>query len=75
MNSYTELVEKAQAEMLAGLKKAQELNLATLESMKELNLPTPADVVERTFAFTNQLLETRKAYMLKLADLITPAKN
>lgn len=84
MNAYTEFLEKAQAEFLNGLKQAQELNIATLASLKDLmasvpavdttegnaaQLPSPADVVERTFAFTNQLLETRKAYMLKLAEM------
>jgi hypothetical protein len=85
MSTYTEFLEKAQAEFLNGLKQAQELNLATLASLKDLmssvptvdaaktngnvSIPTPADIVERTFAFTNQILETRKAYMLKLAEM------
>ncbi len=85
MNTYTEFLEKAQGEFLNGLKQAQELNIATLASFKDLvasvptadatennvvaKLPTPAEVVERTFAFTNQVLETRKAYMLKLAEM------
>jgi enoyl-CoA hydratase/carnithine racemase len=84
MNSYAEFVGKAQAEFLSGLKQAQELNIATLASLKDLmasvpkietadaasaKLPSPVQVVEQTFAFTNQVLEARKAYMLKLAEM------
>lgn len=78
MNTYTEFVEKAQTEFLNGLKQAQEMNVKSLASVTELfesngstaKLPTPAEIVERTFAFTNQVLETRKEYMLKLAELL-----
>lgn len=77
MNTYTEFLEKAQAEFLGGLKQAQELNVKAIESVTELfkqngataTLPTPAQIVERTFAFTNDVLEARKQYMLKLAEL------
>lgn len=76
MNTYTEFLEKAQAEFLTGLKQAQELNVKAIESVTELfnkngtsELPTPAQIVERTFAFTNDVLEARKEYMLKLAGL------
>ena len=88
MNTYIEFLEKAQSEFLGGLQKAQEMNLATLASVKDLMssvptaettatiaVPTPAEIVERTFAFTNQLLETRKAYLLKLAELAQSSKN
>jgi hypothetical protein len=85
MSTYVEFLEKAQGEFLNGLKQAQELNLATLASFKDLisavpsvdttegngaaKLPTPSEIVERTFAFTNQVLEARKAYVLKLAEM------
>ncbi len=79
MNTYTEFLEKAQTEFLSGLKQAQDLNVKAIESVTELlkengngtaKLPTPAEIVERTFAFTNQVIEARKEYMLKLADLL-----
>ena len=78
MNNYSEVLEKAQTEFLSGLKQAQELNIKALTTVTELfesngaaaQLPTPAEIVERSFAFTNQLLETRKEYMLKLAELL-----
>ena len=79
--TYTEFVEKAQTEFLSGLKQAQELNVKAIAQVTEMfeqngtaKLPTPAEIVERTFAFTNELLETRKAYMLKLASLL-PTNN
>lgn len=84
MNTYTEFLEKAQTEFLTGLKQAQDLNVKAIESVTELlkensndgtaKLPTPAEIVERTFAFTNQVLDARKEYMLKLADLL-PKNN
>ncbi|HTX55484.1 MAG TPA: hypothetical protein VMD47_00135 [Candidatus Acidoferrales bacterium] len=79
MNTYAEYLEKAQSDFLSGLKQAQELNIKAIASLTDLfkegtngsaKLPTPADVVERTFAFTNQVLEARKEYMLKLAGLL-----
>jgi hypothetical protein len=80
MNTYAEFVEKAQAEFLSGLRQAQDLNLKALESVTELfkkngstEQPTPAQVVERTFAFTNEVLEARKQYLLKLAELFPKA--
>jgi len=77
MNTYTELLEKAQTEFLSGLKTAQELNVKALTTVTEIfskngdtaKLPTPAEIVERSFAFTNELIEARKEYMLKLAEL------
>ncbi|HET9030734.1 MAG TPA: hypothetical protein VFN49_11210 [Candidatus Aquilonibacter sp.] len=90
MKTYTEFAEKAQAEFLNGLKQAQELNVKALESftalmaksptvdLKDLSsftMPTPAEFVERTFAFTNDMLEARKAYMVKLAELATESQK
>jgi hypothetical protein len=85
MNTYTDLFEKAQAEFLTGLRQAQELNLKALATASEFwtkvptaaeadangtaKLPTPTEVVERTFAFTNEVLQARKEYMLKLAEI------
>jgi hypothetical protein len=89
MNTYLEFLEKAQSEFLGSLQKAQELNIATFASVKDLmssvpattetngtiTVPSPVELVERSFAFTNQLLETRKAYMLKLAEMATKTSS
>jgi hypothetical protein len=90
-STYIEFMEKAQAEFLNGLKQAQDLNLSAIASLKDLvaavpvpeksetngnvTIPTPTELVERTFAFTNRILETRKAYILKLAELADEAQK
>ena len=81
MNTYTEFFEKAQSEFLNGLKQAQELNVKALESFtalvakapavdlkdaSTLSLPTPSEVVERTFAFTTEMIEAQKAYLRRV---------
>ncbi|HTU71617.1 MAG TPA: hypothetical protein VMF11_15045 [Candidatus Baltobacteraceae bacterium] len=77
MNSYTEFLEKAQTEFLNGLKQAQDVNVKAIASINELieqngpaKLPTPAELISQTFAFTNQVLESRKEYLLKLTELL-----
>lgn len=91
MSSYTEFFEKAQAEFVNGLKQAQETNIKGLATLSNLfaqiptvdaneaspatSFPTPTEIVERTFAFTNELLATRKEYAIKLAELATEAQK
>ncbi|MHB8147283.1 MAG: hypothetical protein ACYDGM_08520 [Vulcanimicrobiaceae bacterium] len=89
MNTYTEFAQKVQAEFLNSLKAAQELNVKSFAAFNELlaqaptgkvdaavtELPTPTEIVEHTFAFTNQLIETRKEYAVKLAELATEAQK
>lgn len=90
MTNYTEFFEKAQGEFVNSLKQAQELNIKALASLSDLfaqvptidtkdaataTLPTPTEVVERAFAFTNELIATRKEYAVKLAELATEAQK
>lgn len=87
MNAYTDFAEKMQSEFLASLKQAQELNLNTLSAVSELmakmpvgkadlrSVPTPAEAVERSFAFADRVLETRKEFALKLAELATESQK
>ncbi len=90
MNTMTEFFEKAQSEFVSGLKQAQELNIKTLATVTDLfaavptidakeatsaQFPTPTELVERAFAFTNTLVETRKEYAVKLAELATEAQK
>ena len=89
MSTYTEFAQKVQSEFLNSLKAAQELNVNSFAAFNELlaqvptakidpattELPTPTDVVEHAFAFTNQVLETRKAYAVKLAELATETQK
>lgn len=83
MSTFTEFATKSQEEFLTMLQQAQERNLAAMSSLSDLvatvpgpgqltampTLPTPAELVEQTFAFTSQVLEARKDYMLKLAEI------
>ncbi len=89
MSTYTEFAQKVQNEFLNSLKAAQELNVNSFAAFNELlaqvptakidpattELPTPTDMVEHAFAFTNQVLETRKAYAVKLAELATETQK
>ncbi len=89
MSTYTEFAQKVQSEFLNSLKTAQELNVNSFAAFNELlaqvptakidpattELPTPTDMVEHAFAFTNQVLETRKAYAVKLAELATETQK
>jgi hypothetical protein len=90
MSTYTEFFEKAQAEFVNSLKQAQELNIKALASVSDLfakiptidtnetnavSLPTPTEIVEQTFAFTNELIAARKEYAIKLAELATETQK
>lgn len=91
MNSYADFLEKVQGEFLNGIKQAQDLNIKALAAMTELvssipaidakqaldgkNIPSASELVERSFAFTNEILDARKEYMVKLADLATEAQK
>lgn len=90
MTNLNEFFEKAQTEFVNSLKQAQELNLKTIATVTDLfaavptidakevasaQLPTPTEMVERAFSFTNTLVETRKEYAVKLAELATEAQK
>ena len=90
MNNIVEFFEKTQAEFLNSLKQTQELNVKSLNQLTELmakvptvdvkeaqnfTLPTATELVEKSFAFTNELLATRKEYMIKLAEIATEAQT
>ena len=82
--------EKAQAEFLNSVKEAQTLNVKAITSLTDLvakvptvdakevqnfTLPTATELVEKSFAFTNELLNVRKEYLVKLAELATEAQT
>jgi hypothetical protein len=90
MSTYIEFFEKVQGEFLKSIQQAQELNVKTINAMTDLvssvpsveahqidgaKFPTPVELVERSFAFTNQLIETRKEYAIRLAELATEAQK
>ncbi len=90
MNQFNEIFEKAQTEFLNGLKQAQELNVKTLTTLTEfasklpavdvkdaqnVTLPTPTELVEKSFAFTTEMLNLRKEYLVKIAEMATEAQT
>lgn len=90
MNAYIQYLEKTQAEFLNGLKQAQELSLKSVatvtglvaavptpeaKEVQTMTVPTATELVERSFAFTQDVLNARKEYLVKLADLATEANK
>jgi hypothetical protein len=88
--NVTEYVTKLQEEGLNALKQTQDLNLATIAKLRELNkewaekpgtvptfenLPSPTQFVELSFGFASQLLELRKAYTLKIAEMVAETQK
>ena len=90
MNTFVSYIERVQQETLNSIKQVQDLNLKTLATFTYLvsavptidakeasanNMPTPTEFVQRSFEFTNEILATRKEYMIKLAELATEAQK
>jgi hypothetical protein len=88
--NVTDYVTKLQEEGLNALKQTQDLNLAALAKLRELNkewaekpgtlptfenLPSPTQFVELSFGFASQLLELRKAYTLKIAEMVAETQK
>ena len=87
--NVTEFITKLQEEGLKNLKQAQDLNLAAINDFRKIgkefgqpgtvpsfeNLPTVPQLVEMSFGFAAQALELRKAYTLKIADLIVETQK
>lgn len=86
MTTYAELSEKFAGEFIESLKQAQDLSIKTLRAFGALvaemptnvdasAFPSPTKAMEQGFAFANELLETRKEYALKLAELATETQK
>lgn len=88
--NVTDIFNKAQQEGLKTIKQAQDANLAALTEFRAAardfsekpgtlptleNLPTPVQFVEMSFAFAAQLLEIRKGYALKIAEMIVDTQK
>jgi hypothetical protein len=88
--NVVEFINKIQEEGLSTLKQTQEASLAAMGDFRKLatelsdkpgtiptfeNLPTPTQLVELSFGFASQFLEVRKAYTLKVAELIAEAQK
>ena len=88
--NVSEYMNKFQAEGLAAIKETQEASLKALSSFREFgkelnekpgampafeNIPTPTQLVEMSFGFASQLLELRKAFTLRIAEMMVDAQK
>jgi hypothetical protein len=88
--NVVEYINKLQEEGLTTLKQTQEASLAALGDFRKFagelsekpgtlptfeNIPTPTQLVELSFGFASQFLEVRKAYTLKVAEMIADAQK
>ena len=85
-----EYMNKFQQESLAAIKETQEASLKAIGSFREFgkefsenpgalpafeNIPTPTQLVELSFGFASQLLELRKAFTLRVAEMMVEAQK
>lgn len=88
--NMTEYFTKMQQEGLATVKQSQDASLAAIEKFRAMgkefsekpgtiptfeNLPSPTQLVEMSFGFAAQLLELRKAYTLKIAEMLVETQK
>ena len=85
MSTYTDTTEAIQGKVLEGIKQLQAANLEMAAKFSKANgavLPTaallpagydPKAYIERTFAFTTDILELQRDYLLHLTETLKPA--
>lgn len=88
--NVTEYFSKFQQESLEALKQTQDANVEALTKFRALgtefevkpgtvptfeNIPSPTQLVEMSFGFASQMLEIRKAYTLKVAQMFVDAQK
>lgn len=88
--NVVEYMNKFQQEGLAALKESQDASIKAMSSFREFtkemtekpgtmptleNIPTPTQLVEMSFGFASQLLEIRKAYTLRIAEMMVEAQK
>lgn len=88
--NVSEYMTKFQQDSLAALKETQDASLKAMNSFREFgkewsekpgsmpafeNVPTPTQFVEMSFGFATQLLELRKGFALRMAEMIGEAQK
>jgi hypothetical protein len=88
--NVTEYMNKFQQESLAALKETQDAGLKAMSSFrafgKELNekpgtmpafenMPTPTQLVEFSFGFASQMLEMRKNFAMRIAEMMVDTQK
>jgi hypothetical protein len=88
--NVTEYMSKFQEEGLAAIKQTQDASLKAMNSFHEFtkefsanpgqlpdfkNVPSPTQLVEMSFGFASQLLEMRKSYTMKIAEMMSDTQK
>jgi hypothetical protein len=88
--NVSEYMNKFQEESIAALKETQNASLKAFKSFSEFgkeiaekpgtvpafeNIPTPTQFVELSFGFASQILELRKAFALRVAEMIAESQK
>jgi hypothetical protein len=88
--NVSDYVTKFQQEGLAAIKETQDASLKAMNSFRELtkemtekpgtvpafeNIPTPTQLVELSFGFASQILELRKAFTLRIAEMLVDTQK
>jgi hypothetical protein len=88
--NVSEYMNKFQEEGLAAIKQTQDASLNAIKSFREFsreisekpgtmptfeNIPSPTQLVELSFGFASQLLELRKAYTLRIAEMLVETQK
>lgn len=88
--NVAEYMTKLQDESLSALKETQDASLKAIGSFRELakeiaekpgtvpafeNIPSPTQFVELSFGFAGQLLELRKSFALRFAQMLVETQK
>ncbi len=88
--NIADYVSKMQQESLAAMKQGQDASLRALDQFRAIgkefaekpgtlptfeNVPSPTQLVEMSFGFAAQLLELRKQYTLKIAEMLVETQK
>ena len=88
--NVAEYMNKFQEQSLAAIKETQDASLQAMTSFREFgkefnekpgtmpafeNMPSPVQFVEMSFGFVSQMLELRKAYALRIAEMMVDTQK
>jgi hypothetical protein len=88
--NVAEYMTKFQQEGLAAIKETQDASLKAMNSFRELtkemsekpgtvpsfeNIPSPTQLVELSFGFASQILELRKAFTMRVAEMLVETQK
>jgi hypothetical protein len=88
--NVSEYMNKFQQDGLTAIKETQDASIKAMNSFSELtkewsaqpgkmptfeNIPTPTQLVELSFGFASQMLEMRKAFTLRIAEMLVETQK